>query len=662
MGWSIGIILFLLVPAQAEETLFPAPPAVQRRINFWIRAFTEFGRNQIILHDAEFSDIIYDVVDLGGDSLYNRISRRARWHEVEGRRREIKTILKKLAGMKMPIDVDQLSAQEREIYDLWAPVELPLKFMLAEGNLHAQMGLKELFYDGLERSGRYLDTMKVVFRQYDLPEDLCYLPHVESAFNYRAYSKMGAAGIWQFTRSTGRLYLKIDYAIDERYDPFAATDAAARLMRHNYGELGSWPLAITAYNHGTNGMARAKETLQTDDIGVIIERYNGRAFGFASKNFYAEFLAAMEVAKSYEKYFGQVQFEQAEKHQMFEVPSYITLDALCRKFSVDKQTVAKLNPALRHPILKSSRRIPRGYHLRLPLDIGLDAQSLYAQLPAEEKHDSQVVEKYYQVEPGDNLGSIARQFGTTVAVLVDLNNIADPRSLRAGQLLEMPESSRLAMASTAVAAKQEAPGGGIKIKAASAPAAAPAATDTTADLLALARYHAGSDNSLYGPKLTAEAPDWEFVVDFEEPVRNEIVVQSDETIGHLAEWLGIYPSRLRELNHLASGQPLQVGRRIKVEFTRATRADFHRRRLEFHRSLQEDFFTNYRINGIRPYLVKNGDSVWDLCQRILDVPYWLLSRYNKNVNLLNLQPGQVLNIPILLPLGETTIVNQTPAS
>ena len=121
------------------------------------------------------------------------------------------------------------------------------------------------------------------------------LPHVESSFNAAAYSKVGAAGLWQFMRSTGRRYMRVDDAVDERLDPYRSTEAAAQLLAYNYRVLGSWPLALTAYNHGAAGMRRAKESVGTDDFVKINRTYNSRTFGFASRNFFPSFLAALTI-------------------------------------------------------------------------------------------------------------------------------------------------------------------------------------------------------------------------------------------------------------------------------------------------------------------------------------------------------------------------------
>src|SRR5262249_12837494 len=162
---------------------------------------------------------------------------------------------------------------------------------------------KERFREGVIRSGRYLEDFHQVFENEGAPADLALLPLVESSFENRALSNAGAAGIWQFTRSTGRLYLSVNRKIDERLDAMKATRAAARLLLANYNALGSWPLAITAYNHGRGGMLRAQSEVGSSDITKVITDYRGPLFGYASMNFYTEFLAAVEVYRSYEQYF-----------------------------------------------------------------------------------------------------------------------------------------------------------------------------------------------------------------------------------------------------------------------------------------------------------------------------------------------------------------------
>src|SRR5205823_9329759 len=136
--------------------------------------------------------------------------------------------------------------------------------------------------------------------------DIALLPLVESSFENRALSSAGAAGIWQFTRGTGKLYMSVNKKLDERLDPAKATRSAARLLHDNYNALGSWPLAITAYNHGRAGMMHAQSEVGSSDLTKVIQDYKGPLFGYASMNFYSEFIAAVDVYDHYQDYFGEL--------------------------------------------------------------------------------------------------------------------------------------------------------------------------------------------------------------------------------------------------------------------------------------------------------------------------------------------------------------------
>ncbi|MBI3122246.1 MAG: lytic transglycosylase domain-containing protein [candidate division NC10 bacterium] len=165
----------------------------------------------------------------------------------------------------------------------------------AAANIRVQQGLREKVDEGMQRARGLLPRILSILRRHNVPEELAALPLVESTFNPQARSKAGAVGLWQFIRSTGKRYLSIPRGRDDRRHPIRATEAAARLLRHNYEALGSWPLAIIAYNHGREGILSARAAVGSSAIEEIIARYTGPRFGFASKNFYAEFLAALEL-------------------------------------------------------------------------------------------------------------------------------------------------------------------------------------------------------------------------------------------------------------------------------------------------------------------------------------------------------------------------------
>ncbi|MEK6201353.1 MAG: lytic transglycosylase domain-containing protein, partial [Desulfobulbaceae bacterium] len=182
-------------------------------------------------------------------------------------------------------------------------------------------------------------------------------------FNPDACSKVGASGLWQFTRTTGKRYLRIDHTIDERQDPFKASHAAAKFLKRNYSILGSWPLALTAYNYGTSGMMRAKK--DKGSYEKIFQEYQEGYFKFASRNFYPSFLAALRAARTFE------QDPSLRRHTpvpttTVRLKKQASVNTISRTFKVDIATIKALNPAIKSSAFQGKQQHPRGYQLKLP--------------------------------------------------------------------------------------------------------------------------------------------------------------------------------------------------------------------------------------------------------------------------------------------------------
>jgi membrane-bound lytic murein transglycosylase D len=287
---------------------------------------------------------------------------RERERQVDAAREHYQAILRQLAAGAAPAD-----GEAQRVRDLWGAETSQATFALAVDDVRFQLGQSDRFRAGLVRAGAWETHIAEVLANRGLPAEIAALPHVESSFDPSAYSKVGAAGLWQFIRSTGRRFLRIDATVDERLDPFRETEAAAQLLSYNYRLLGSWPLAITAYNHGAEGMRRAREQLGTDDIVRIVREYHSPSFGFASRNFYVSFLAALSIAQDPERYFGGLaRTTQASFHEL-KLPLSVPVPALARTLGVDRDALKTLNPALRPPVWSGQRAIPAGYVLRLPV-------------------------------------------------------------------------------------------------------------------------------------------------------------------------------------------------------------------------------------------------------------------------------------------------------
>ncbi|MCM2322779.1 MAG: lytic transglycosylase domain-containing protein [Oligoflexia bacterium] len=380
-----------LAPAQAAAEGFAVDGRLRKNVEFWVRIYTEYNTRQGVIHDAKYIDRVYEVVDAAKGARQTR----RKW-------REVLLALHRKQGSPGKLAPENLSEDEKKVVALFEDIEEPDKYLNAahRKRLRFQLGQKDRFLEGLKYSGRYLPAMEEIFRREGLPVELTRLPFVESSFNVEARSKVGASGIWQFMRSTGRLFLKIDDAVDERNDPIRATEAAAKLLKLNFDSLGRWPLAVTAYNHGRKGMMRAVRTVGSEEIEDLVGSYRGRTFGFASSNFFTSLLAAIEAEKNAERYFGKVERDAPLSYFEVKIPDYIGFRELRRFLKLDAEELEALNPGLSDSVLKGSRLIPAGYRLRLPRSrqfAQLDREGAvrvfmagYAHIPSAYKRPAQV--------------------------------------------------------------------------------------------------------------------------------------------------------------------------------------------------------------------------------------------------------------------------------
>jgi membrane-bound lytic murein transglycosylase D len=442
-----ALALFLLAsagagalgPLRARAESFPMPGGVAPRVEFWTRVYTEVGTNGGFIHDNEDLSLVYEVVRVPEGA-----SERTLDAQVDAAKARARAALRKLgAGQR-----SNLSASERRVLATFPPNVSSQTLRAAAERVRFQRGQANKFRDGLRRQGRWESYIRQALREQGVPEDLKALPHVESSYNTDAHSHAGAAGLWQFTRPTGRLYMRVDHIVDERRDPFHASQSAARLLRNNYERLGTWPLAITAYNHGPGGLARAVRQLGTRDIGTITARYRSPSFGFASRNFYAEFLAARRIDQNPERYFGPIRRDPPADHESVVLKKSYGAGALAQALRIPSSELRAWNPALLSPVWNGSRSVPASYEVRLPRRAGHPAASrLVAGVQGQGYRGAPVLASrpgsagsggVHRVARGETLGEIAARHGTSSAELAALNGIRNPRHLREGQVLELP--------------------------------------------------------------------------------------------------------------------------------------------------------------------------------------------------------------------------------
>ena len=631
--WLVAVVL-LARTATASE-LFPQPPELKPDVDFWISIFSHYSVDEGVLHDNRNLAVVYDRLDMP-----EKTSRRERNRRVDKRRKEIQAVLRMLASGKR----DNLSTEEARILSLWPEDVSNETLSAAEKRVRYQHGLRDRFRDGLERSGRWRDYVNEQFTALGVPTDIAALPHVESSYNPDARSHVGASGIWQFTRSTGRRYMRVDHVVDERNDPFAATRAAGRLLAYNYSITGNWPMAITAYNHGLAGVRRAMRQYGDTAYVDILREYNGRTFGFASRNFYVAFLAAREVDQNVDKYFPGVVPEKPTDYATVKLPTYVSVDGLSDHLGVSQKHLAKHNPGLQATVWQGSKYLPKGYELRLPAaSVNGSLDALVAGLPDTVVFSQQLPDMFHTVARGDTLSQIAETYDTRVSTLVALNQLNSSHRIRAGQRLRLPAAGPL----PSVAAQAEPT---VTEPAASEPAIVAATQQPEVEEMAPAAL---ADELASAPPLPVQTALLSDPSDYTVASDGTIEVQPLETLGHYGDWLEIKTQRLRDLNGLAFRTPVDVGQRIRLDLGTVSAKAFEQRRIAYHRTQQDGFFRRHVISDVNEHVIERGESIWIIALRKYEVPVWLFRQYNPELDMHNVQPGTKVQIPILTDVDNT---------
>lgn len=460
--------LLLLPRIATADSEFAIPPSLKAPVDFWISIFATYGKRQVVIVDAERLDRVYSVLDfsnLDQEGVSDGEIEVTMKNEEEAEKERVRSMLRHLNGVDPRTET--LTDEERRIVALFADDRSPDKFSAAAGEdrIRGQRGLREHFAHGIQIAHAYFPMMERIFRDEGVPVEITRLPLVESCFNMHAYSKVGAVGVWQFMPATARNYIRVDGVVDERLDPLSATRAAAQFMRQNYERLGTWPLAIKAYNHGPAGIARAVREVGTTDPATIIENYKGPAYKFASRNFYPEFLAAVYVEHNYRRYFGDLPLDPPLQIDTVPVPRSTTIVTAARCAGTDTFQLASLNPSLLPTVHTGRAPIPSGYELRLPRGTGTQFRSCLASLPA--VLPVQVVRRggvgarrtiersaggrrtvrasakrrsvVHTVKQGQTLAQIASLYGCSIEQLRRGNNIKGNK-VRPGQVLRIPVS------------------------------------------------------------------------------------------------------------------------------------------------------------------------------------------------------------------------------
>lgn len=408
--WLLTLLIsqmaFMPVPVSAQSANpFPVPAGIEPAVEFWKKVFTEFGASQLIYFDPLDLSKIYEVNEVGPESRPNSYidAERARIASANG------------------VDMERVKAQR---------------------------GVRERTADGLKRAGRYLPQMQRIFIERGLPPELTFLPVVESSYDIGARSSVGAIGIWQFMPATGRSYMRVNRQIDERRDPLESTRAAAAYLDQAYGYLGSWPLAITSYNYGQAGMARAVAAVGSSNLIDLIERYSHPYWGFAPKQFYAEFLAAVEIGTNLRKYYPHMEPDAPQPIREISLAANTAIGDAMKLANLSPSEFMEWNPALTAGL----KVLPAGYRVKAPAELSAapvtDITRLNVEPPAaahkvvtalaprHQGKPAQVI--HHRVRRGETLIQIAQRYGASVQRILEANGLRQAHLVRAGTTLRIP--------------------------------------------------------------------------------------------------------------------------------------------------------------------------------------------------------------------------------
>lgn len=428
-----------------EET-FKVPAGLETNYKFWLDVYTKYSTDQGVLHDSEYIDLIYEVLDFTHISqrtdLTDGQKHRLRTKAVKEGKKRVVEMLKKFEKVTDPATLD---FNEKRVWDYFQKIEGSKKYSEAasKNRLRFQLGQRDRIIQGIFFSGRYLEDFEQIFQEAGLPKELTRLPFVESSYNVLARSKVGASGLWQIMRYTGRPFMMINSTVDKRNYPKDATRVAAKLLRINYNMLESWPLALTGYNHGPAGVLKLTKLYKSREIGdLVVSNGSKKRLGFASRNFYASFLAILEAEKNAPQYFGQVYWSQSLNAIDIKLDQPVRYKDILAWFGGNDRATQVYNPHITANARKFGKVLPIGSIISIPT---AKEKEVLAELENRKKDISKLVKddaieaaRSYIVAKGDTISSIAREFGVSMKELLATNDLDSPHKLRVGQTLKIP--------------------------------------------------------------------------------------------------------------------------------------------------------------------------------------------------------------------------------
>jgi len=406
---------------------------------------------------------------------------------------------------------------------------------------------RAFFLESYRRSGQYRPMIVRMLRESGLPEELSWLPLVESGFKTRALSSARALGMWQFISSTGSRYgLSRGQWIDERMDPEKSTAAAIQYLAELHGMFGDWMTALAGYNCGEH---RVMSVIRRQENGYLDRFWDlFGALPWETARYVPRFLATLVIVSDPEKY----GFELPEPlppidYETITVARHLRLADMDRALGLDKGTIAGLNPELRRGTTPAT-----AYQLKVPAAAAPSVDATLAALPpyVPPADDSYAL---HRVRRGETLSVIARRYRSSVNAIVRANHLRSRNQIRVGQRLKIPQrggSAPVVAAASGVATSQSyTVGRGDNLwKLASR-------FGTTVDRIK-------SDNRLRGDELTIGQ---RLAINTGSPVGSRsYTVRRGDTIGRIAQAQNVSLSSILRSNGLSSSSTIYPGQVLRI--------------------------------------------------------------------------------------------------
>lgn len=346
---------------------FSIPSEIGPHVQFWLKIYTRFTSQEAVIFDEEHPEIIYEVLDFRelartsrNRAAFEIVSRRILKKRIESYRAAFRSLTPSRSKRRLSREAQQIVEARRALSHHHPAAE-------ALRSLRVQWGQRDAVMTGLLSSKSFIHRMEKIFGEMGLPPELVLISLVESSFNWNAVSRAGAVGAWQFMPDTAAEFMFIDDAkqIDERLSPIKSTVAAGKLLNRNYRMLGSWPMAVSAYNHGHSKWVNLRPTQWSQWPRILAQCSRSRPLfklGFASRNYFPEFLALLRAYKYQDIVYGNAPLNQLSSVRFVQTDTPATLAGLSVQHQVPESELRRLNPDIK----SRETRIPSRYWLSLP--------------------------------------------------------------------------------------------------------------------------------------------------------------------------------------------------------------------------------------------------------------------------------------------------------